>query len=137
MIAERQTTTGAGEEIILRCTGVRKSFPGLVALDNVDFEVREGEIRAVVGENGAGKSTLVKVITGVYRADAGEITLHGRKLHLHGPLDALAQKIAIIHQDPNVIGPLKVWQNVFLSYEALGPLRLLGAAVMRDRKSVV
>jgi ribose transport system ATP-binding protein len=133
MSSASENSDGAGREIILRCSGIRKSFPGLVALDNVDFEVSEGEIRAVVGENGAGKSTLVKVITGVYHADAGEITLNGRKLHFHGPLDALAQRIAIIHQDPNVVGPLKVWQNVFLSYEARGPMRLLAVASMRKK----
>ena len=123
----------SASDIILRCTGIRKTFPGLVALDDVDFEVREGEIRAVVGENGAGKSTLVKVITGVYQADSGEITLNGRKLRFHGPLDALAERIAIIHQDPNLVGPLTVWQNVFLSYELRNPLRFLAVAAMRKR----
>ena len=116
---------------ILRCEGIVKSFPGLLALDHVDFDVRQGEIRALVGENGAGKSTLVKIITGVYHADAGTISLRGRRISLHGPQDALAQKIAIIHQDPNVIASLTVWQNVFLNFETKGSLGFMNQSAMR------
>jgi ribose transport system ATP-binding protein len=119
--------------IILRCERIVKKFPGLVALNNVDFEIREGEIRALVGENGAGKSTLVKIITGVYRADSGTVSLRGEKLLLHGPQDALAKKIAIIHQDPNVVAQLSVWQNVFLNFELTGPIRLMSQAKMRRK----
>ena len=133
MGGDNQQTGMNGSSVILRCEGIVKTFPGLVALDHVDFEVREGEIRAIVGENGAGKSTLVKIITGVYRADSGTILLHGKKLLLHGPQDALAKRIAIIHQDPNVVPQLKVWQNVFLSCELTGLFRLMSHAMMRNK----
>ena len=68
-------------ENILKMEGISKSFPGVKALDNVDFALRKGDIHALVGENGAGKSTLIKVITGVYEKDAGRIALNGRPIH--------------------------------------------------------
>ena len=76
--------------------GIRKEFPGVVALDNVSFSVKPGVIHALIGENGAGKSTLMKVLNGVYQANAGEIYINGEKTVLNGVKDAQAAGISII-----------------------------------------
>ncbi|MFY9435950.1 MAG: ATP-binding cassette domain-containing protein, partial [Limnochordia bacterium] len=75
-------------EIILKMEGICKSFPGVRALDNVDFVLRRGEIHALMGENGAGKSTLIKILTGVYQKDSGQIYLEGRPVHFKSPQEA-------------------------------------------------
>ena len=77
---------------------IHKSFPGVRALQGVDFTLRRGEIHALMGENGAGKSTLMKILAGIYKADAGEIIYKGEPLTVHNPKDSLEQGISIIHQ---------------------------------------
>ena len=96
---------------------ISKSFPGVKALDNVDLTVYEGEVMALLGENGAGKSTLMKILSGVYRRDAGEIFLEGNKIEMMSPKEATDQGIAIIHQELNLIQDMKVYENIFLGRE--------------------
>src|SRR3954453_15762086 len=91
-----------GEEL-LAVEGIRKEFPGVVALDDVRFKLRAGTVHALMGENGAGKSTLMKIIAGIYHPDAGVIRLRGEEVELNSPLDALEQGIAMIHQELNLM----------------------------------
>ena len=88
---------------LLQMTGICKSFPGVKALDQVDFSIKKGEIHALLGENGAGKSTLMKVLSGVYKKDAGEIFLDGNSVEIHGPREAQKMGIGIIHQELNLV----------------------------------
>ena len=113
-------------------SGISKRFPGVVALDRVDFHVAAGEIVALVGENGAGKSTLMKILTGIHRADSGEIAIAGSPVVMHGPADAGRLGIGMIHQELEVIDTIDVAGNVFLGREPHrgGPLRLLDRARM-------
>ena len=112
---------------LLQMSAISKRFPGVVALDRVDFDVAAGEIVGLVGENGAGKSTLMKILTGIHRADSGEIRIDGVPVAMHGPADAARRGIGIIHQELEVIDTLDVAGNVFLGREPhwAGPLRLL------------
>ncbi len=97
--------------------GISKSFPGVKALQNVNFAVERGEIHALVGENGAGKSTLMKTLTGAYRPDAGHITWHGKPVTIAGPSDSQDLGISMIHQELSLIPYLTVGQNIFLGRE--------------------
>ena len=109
-------------ETILRMTGIQKYFPGVHALDNAQLEVREGEVMALVGENGAGKSTLMKVLTGIYPSDGGTIEFFGEQVHLHGPRDAQALGICIVHQELNLMQHLTVAENIFIGREPMKSL---------------
>ncbi|ERE04574.1 sugar ABC transporter ATP-binding protein [Pseudogulbenkiania ferrooxidans] len=97
--------------------GISKAFGPVKVLENVEFTLRGGEIHALMGENGAGKSTLMKILSGVHRADAGEILLDGRKAELRDTAAAEAAGIAIIHQELNLIPQLSVMENLFLGRE--------------------
>jgi simple sugar transport system ATP-binding protein len=99
---------------LLQMRGVGKRFPGVVALDGVDFTVRAGEIHALLGENGAGKSTLIKVLTGVYEADAGEIQLAGRTIRPASPKDAERGGISTVYQEVNLVPSLSIAENIGL-----------------------
>ncbi len=96
---------------------ITKTFPGVVALDDVTFECRRGEVHAVVGENGAGKSTLMKILAGVYQPDRGEIYLRGMPVQIRSPHDAQQMGISIIYQELNLLPDLNVAENVFLGRE--------------------
>ncbi|WP_066366128.1 sugar ABC transporter ATP-binding protein [Herbidospora mongoliensis] len=104
-------------EAILRMTGIGKEFPGVRALDGVDFRLLPGEVHALMGENGAGKSTLIKVLTGVYSIDAGEIELAGTKVAFTGPLEAQKAGISTVYQEVNLCRNLSVAENVFIGRE--------------------
>jgi ribose transport system ATP-binding protein len=108
-------------------SAVSKQFPGVTALDRVDFHVAAGEIVGLVGENGAGKSTLMKILGGIHRADSGTIALEGVPVVLHAPAHAARLGVGIIHQEREIVDTLDVAGNVFLGREPLwaGPLRLL------------
>ena len=112
---------------VLQMSAISKRFPGVVALDCVDFEMSAGEIVALVGENGAGKSTLMKILAGIHRPDSGEMLLDGAPVALHGPAEAARRGIAVIHQERELIDTLDVAGNVFLGREPSrgGPLRWL------------
>jgi ABC-type sugar transport system ATPase subunit len=112
------TRTGAP---LLRMTGITKSFPGVKAVDGVDFVVGHGEIHALLGENGAGKSTLLKILAGAQPPDSGTIELDGVPVELESPLDAQERGIVTIYQEFNLIPTLTVAENVFIGRE---PLRL-------------
>lgn len=94
--------------------GIRKVFPGVVALDGVDLSLRAGEIHALMGENGAGKSTLIKVLTGVYRADGGETSLAGEAVNPGSTLEAEAAGISTVYQEVNLVGSLSIAENILL-----------------------
>jgi monosaccharide-transporting ATPase len=102
---------------ILQMTGIRKTFPGVVALDGVDFSLRPGEVHALMGENGAGKSTLIKVLTGVYGIDAGDIRLDGAPVRFGGPLQAQQAGISTVYQEVNLCANLSVAENIFIGRE--------------------
>ncbi len=108
---------------VLRLEGIRKSFPGVKALDGVTLEFRRGEVHALVGENGAGKSTLMKILSGVYQADEGRILLNGAPAAFRSPHQAQLAGISIIFQEFSLIRGFDVTENVFLNRE---PTRLLG-----------
>ena len=97
--------------------GICKYFPGVRALEKVDFTLRAGEVHALVGENGAGKSTLIKVLTGVYGKDAGEITMEGKAISPSSPLEAMKCGISTVYQEVNLCPNLTVAENIFIGRE--------------------
>lgn len=105
------------EEYILKMEGITKEFPGVKALDNVDFFLKRGEIHALIGENGAGKSTLVKVLTGINTPDAGTITFKGKPFQPNNPKHAMDNGISMIYQEFNLIPHLTVAENIFVARE--------------------
>lgn len=105
------------DDVILRLEGISKSFPGVHALDAVQFELRRGEVHALVGENGAGKSTLMKVIAGVYTKDAGRIIYQGNEVEIPNPRAAQHLGISMIFQELNLMPHLTVAQNIFIGRE--------------------
>ena len=102
------------ESVVLEMRGICKYFPGVRALENVDFTLREGEIHALMGENGAGKSTLIKVLTGVYPKDGGEIKLAGQPVHIKSPQDAQNEGIATVYQEITLCPNLTVAENMYI-----------------------
>lgn len=104
---------------ILKLENINKSFPGVRALHNMQIELEKGEMHAVCGENGAGKSTLMKVITGVYKADEGDIYLNGTKITINEPNDAYNKGIAIIFQETSLFQDLTVLENLFMGHEPM------------------
>ncbi len=116
---------------ILHMQGITKRFPGVVALSDVSFDVRRGEVHCLLGENGAGKSTLVKIMSGVYTEYEGQILLDGAPIKLHSPKEAQTHGIGMIHQELNLVSELRVYENVFLGRELHGPLGRLNRGAMR------
>jgi ribose transport system ATP-binding protein len=104
-------------EVILEMKDIDKSFPGVHALDHVCFDVRRGEVHALMGENGAGKSTLMKVLTGIYTKDSGTIIYEGKEIEFHGTREAQDAGVVIVHQELNMVGHLTVAQNIFIGRE--------------------
>jgi simple sugar transport system ATP-binding protein len=113
-------------EYIVEMRGICKSFGGVQALRSVDLELRRAEIMGIVGDNGAGKSTLMKILSGAYHADEGEIYIDGQKAHIHNPQDAFNLGIGMIYQDLALFNNLDVAKNIFIGRELVqGPFRLL------------
>ena len=114
-----QTKEGvkAVSEYVLELKGITKIFPGVKALNNVQFQLKPGEVHALMGENGAGKSTFIKVITGVHKAEEGEMYLYGKKVDFKGPKDAQAAGIAAVYQHPTSYPDLTVAENIFMGHE--------------------
>ncbi|POF34217.1 sugar ABC transporter ATP-binding protein [Roseibium marinum] len=102
---------------LVRMTGIDKRFPGVHALKNVSFDLAAGEVHALMGENGAGKSTLMKILSGIYPRDGGEILVNGREAELDGPRAAQDLGIGIIHQELSLMNDLTVAQNIFIGRE--------------------
>lgn len=106
-------------EYILELKNIAKNFPGVKALDNVHFQLKRGEIHALMGENGAGKSTFIKIITGVHEPDEGEIILNGEHVHFKNPNEAKSMSIAAIYQNSTVYNHLSVTENIFIGHEKI------------------
>ena len=102
------------EKTILEMKGIEIQFPGVKALDKVDFSLRAGEIHALLGENGAGKSTLIKCLTGVHHKDAGQIILDGKEITPVSPLHAIDMGISTVFQEINLCPNLTVAENIFV-----------------------
>jgi D-xylose transport system ATP-binding protein len=105
------------EEPLLDCRGISKSFGAVRALYRVDFEVRRGEVMALVGDNGAGKSTLIKGIAGIYTLDEGQVLYDGHPVHIHSPREAARLGIEVVYQDLALADNLDVVANMFLGRE--------------------
>ncbi len=105
---------------LLKVSGISKSFPGVQALKDVQFELNRGEVLALVGENGAGKSSLMKILSGIYTRDSGSIVLEGEEVHITGPKHAQELGISIIHQEMNLMPHLTVAQNIYIGREPRG-----------------
>lgn len=106
-------------DYVLELKGITKIFPGVKALNNVKFQLKKGEVHALMGENGAGKSTFIKVITGVHKAEEGEMFLEGQKVDFKGPKDAQAAGIAAVYQHPTSYPDLSVAENIFMGHEII------------------
>src|SRR5687767_4083730 len=104
-------------EPLLRMQNIRKVLSGVVALDNVDLTLERGEVHSLVGENGAGKSTLIKVMTGAYRRDGGEMFLEGKPVNFHSPEDANHAGVVAVYQEVNLLMFRTVAENIFLGRE--------------------
>jgi ABC-type uncharacterized transport system ATPase subunit len=113
---------------VVSMQGITKRFPGVVANEEVDLDILEGEIHTLLGENGSGKSTLMNILTGIYRADAGRIFIRGRPVHFRSPRDAIAQGIGMVHQHFKLIPTHTVAENIILG--------LSGRAVKLDLRNV-
>ena len=105
------------DNTLLQMRNIDKLFPGVKALSNVDFTLRKGEIHALMGENGAGKSTLIKVLTGVYQMDGGEIFVEGEKISIRSPQDAQNNGISTVYQEITLCPNLTVAENMFIGRE--------------------
>jgi ABC-type uncharacterized transport system ATPase subunit len=123
------------EQPLLELKGITKRFPGVVANDGVDFELRKGEVHALLGENGAGKSTLMNILYGLYRPDEGEIVLDGRPLEIHSPREAIDAGIGMVHQHFMLIPVMSVAENIVLEVEPRrGPFLDIRTAEERVRE---
>lgn len=100
--------------VAIKMVGITKKFPGVIANNKINFEVRKGEIHALLGENGAGKTTLMNILYGLYRPDAGEIYIRGKKVTIRTPNDAIGHKVGMIHQHFTLVPPFTVTQNIIL-----------------------
>ncbi|NLJ79688.1 MAG: ATP-binding cassette domain-containing protein, partial [Firmicutes bacterium] len=109
--------TASRQSCVLEMKGISKQFPGVLANDRVDFTLKQGEIRALLGENGAGKSTLMKILYGLYRADAGTIKVQGKQQVIREPNDALSLGIGMVHQHFMLIPQFTVLENLVLGTE--------------------
>jgi ribose transport system ATP-binding protein len=121
----------------LRMCGISKRFPGVNALDNVDFDLRPGEVHALIGENGAGKSTLIKILTGVYQKDSGTITVDGVDTEISSVQDSRRLGIAAIYQEIDFIPIFTVAENIFLGKEPTGVAGKISYAEMRKQAQEV
>ena len=113
-MSEQHIQTGAGSDVVLEASGVCKSFPGVKALTDVSITLHRGEVVALLGENGAGKSTLIKVLSGIYQPDAGEIRMDGKPVHFDLPLQARDAGIGVIHQELNYVPTISIAENIFM-----------------------
>src|SRR5436190_21081717 len=123
----------ANDAPTLAVRGLSKSFGSVQALTDVDFEVRNGEVMALVGDNGAGKSTLIKCIDGIYTADSGEILFEGEPVTISGPKDSARLGIEVVYQDLALCDNLDVVQNMFLGREVHNVFQLLNESEMEAR----
>jgi simple sugar transport system ATP-binding protein len=129
------STSREGDTPMLEMHGITKRFPGVLANDAIDFDVRAGEVHTLLGENGAGKSTLMRILYGLYQADAGEIVLHGERVSISSPSVAIHHGIGMIHQHFMLVSSLTVAENVALGLKSSrGPLTDLDRVSARIRE---
>jgi len=119
-------------QIILQCKNISKKFPGVLALNDIDFECKYREIHGLVGENGAGKSTLMKIIAGAYEKDNGTILIDGKEVNFKNTKDAIKAKIITVFQESNIIESLRVFENIFLNHE----LKMHGSPFLDEKKMI-
>jgi simple sugar transport system ATP-binding protein len=112
-----ETAGGRAETPVLELRGMTKRFPGVLANDHVDFDLRRGEVHALLGENGAGKSTLMNVLYGLYHPDEGEILINGEPVRIHSPREAIDRGIGMVHQHFMLIPVMTVAENIVLASE--------------------
>ena len=129
----RESGAVPGSDYLLEVDNVRKEFPGVVALDNVQFKLKRGTVHALMGENGAGKSTLMKIVAGIYTPDSGSFKLRGQDIRLKNPLDALENGIAMIHQELNLMAPMTVAENIWIRREPTYKLGFINHGEMKRR----
>ncbi len=108
---------------VFTADGVTKVFPGVLALDEVNFSLSTGSIHALLGENGAGKSTLIKIMTGVHRLDGGSMTIDGQPFSPHSTRDAISSGVGVVHQERNLIPQFSIAENIFLERLSASPLQ--------------
>lgn len=125
------------KEIIVSMKDICKSFPGVLALDHVHFELKSGEVMALLGENGAGKSTLMKVLSGVYSRDGGTLQIFGKEYGNLTPKQAQEVGVAIIHQELNMCRHLSVAENIFLGREIKGKVALNNSRMEAEAKRIL
>src|SRR5512133_2885225 len=118
---------------LLQLQNITKTFGSVQALTDVDFEVRTGEVMALVGDNGAGKSTLIKCVVGIHPLDSGEIVYDGKRVSIHGPKDAAKLGIEVVYQDLALCDNLDVVQNMYLGREVHDWLQRLKEAPMEAK----
>src|ERR671918_1870658 len=123
----------ADDTPLLECRGISKAYGAVQALDKVDFEVRKGEVMALVGDNGAGKSTLIKGVAGIYPFDEGEVRVEGEIVDIHGPRDAAKLGIEIVYQDLALADNLDVVANMYLGREQVTGRFFLSEHVMEEK----
>ncbi|SHJ69635.1 ABC transporter [Hespellia stercorisuis DSM 15480] len=125
------------KNVIVSMENICKSFPGVKALDNVNFELHSGEVMALLGENGAGKSTLMKILSGVYTRDSGTMKIFGKEYDDLSPKQAQAAGVAIIHQELNMCKHLSVAENMFLGRELCGKGILKNSEMEEEAKKIL
>lgn len=131
------TTTNAPAPLVMEARGLVKRYGQVVALDGADFELRAGEILAVIGDNGAGKSSLIKALSGATIPDEGEIKLDGRTIHFKSPIDARRAGIETVYQDLAVAPAMSIAENLFLGRELRRPGFLGNVLRMLDKKKML
>lgn len=131
------TDTSGHGSLLLEMRRISKSFPGVKALQQVDFQLRAGEVHVLLGENGAGKSTLMKILSGAYRKDRGEILLTGRPVEIFSPSEAQRLGISTIYQEFNLIPQMSVAENIFLGREPLGPFGMIDRSRLRSEAQLL
>ncbi|MFN7003315.1 MAG: sugar ABC transporter ATP-binding protein [Roseinatronobacter sp.] len=124
-------------EPALRLQGIVKTFPGVRALDGVDFEVMPGEVHALLGENGAGKSTLMKVLAGMYQPDEGEIIIAGQPVRMTTPIEAKAQGVVLIHQELSLVPEMSAAENIYLGELPRKSLGRVDWKSLEDRSNTI
>lgn len=124
-------------EPILIAKNISKQFPGVRALDDVDIDLMQGEVHALVGENGAGKSTLVKIFGGMYRPNSGSLFISGREVHFYEPLQSQVAGISVITQEFDLVPQLTVAENIYLGREPVLPIRLIDWKKINQRSTQI
>ena len=119
--------------VVLELRGITKQFPGVLANDHIDFELRNGEVHALLGENGAGKSTLMNILYGLYHPDEGEILIGGGSARIHSPKEAIERGIGMVHQHFMLIPVMTVAENIVLGIEDRKSTRLNSSHIQKSR----